>query len=67
MENAQKKLHKERKRVGEESLVITEENDVVNAVARDAKMDKLMKKIRELSEEVSLLRDGQSQHDSPTG
>ena len=34
VENAQKKLHNERKRVGEESLTITEDSKVVNTVAR---------------------------------
>ena len=64
VESAQKRLHKEKKRVGAESLTVTEDSGIVNAVARDAKIDELTKKVHELSEEIACLRGAQSRGDS---
>ena len=64
VESAQKRLHKEKKRVGAERLTVTEDSGVVNTVARDAKIDELTKKVHELSEEISHMQGAQSQGDS---
>ena len=46
-----------------QSLTDAEDSDVVNAVARDARVDELTQKVRELSEEISCLRGAQGQGD----
>ena len=59
VESAQKRLHKEKKRTCSETqslTVNTEEHDIVNAVARDTKVDMLTRKVQELSEEIARLR-----------
>ena len=63
VESAQKRLHKEKKRVGAEGLTVAEDSNVVNAVARDARVDELTQKVRELSEEISRPRGAQGRGD----
>ncbi len=69
VESAQKRLYKEKKRAGSEtqSLTVIEEQDTVNAVASDAKVDMLTRKVQELSEEIARLRGSESRESRDSG